>query len=90
MMQEAECPRQLLFMTPTVRAIIKEVKMRMIKFRGKCVDNGELVFDSLGLTDNQAVISWDRTDSEGVTFEHMASEFNQMVRKFVKTEKQER
>ena len=61
----------------------------MIKFRVKCVDNGELVFDSLGLTDNQAVILWDITDSEGVTFERMASEFNQMVRKFVKPEKVE-
>ena len=77
-------------MIPTVHAIRKEVKMRMIKFRGKRVDNGEWVFDSLGLTDNQAIILWDITDSEGDTFERMASEFNQMVRKFVKTEKQER
>lgn len=41
--------------------------MRTIKFRGKRVDNGEWVFGSLDLTDNQAVILWDRTDSEGDT-----------------------
>ena len=39
--------------------------MRTIKFRGKRVDNGEWVFGSLDLTDNQAVILWDRTNSEG-------------------------
>ena len=77
-------------MIPTVHAIRKEVKMRTIKFRDQRVNNGKWVFDSLDLTDYQVVISWDRIYSEGNTFERMAPEFNQMVRKFVKTEKQER
>ena len=38
--------------------------MRMIKFHDKCVNNVEWVFSSLYLTDNQAVISWDRNDEE--------------------------
>ena len=38
--------------------------MRTIKFRVKRANNVEWVFSSLDLTDNQAVISWDRTNDE--------------------------
>lgn len=37
---------------------------RIIKFRGKRVDNGEWIFGSLDLTANQASILWDRIDNE--------------------------
>lgn len=39
--------------------------MRLIKFRGKRIDNGEWIIGSLDLTDECPVISWLHTDVDG-------------------------
>lgn len=73
-------------MIPTVHAIRKEVKMRMIKFRDERVDNVEWVFGSLWLKDNQAVISLDRTagESNAEIKEGLISRLIQFKNKFKK------
>lgn len=72
--------------TPTVRVIRKEVKMRTIKFRDKRIGNVEWVFGSLGLTDNQAAVSWYRNDSESNAEikERLISHLMQFKNKFKK------